>query len=193
VVPETPIPQAGDDQLAQLVDRFPCVGSFRHQNNLGATENFQSHQRSNTAGIRCAVTLFQCDLALEALRHIGENSRGPDMQARSVLGRPIWGRVVRLDPGPPKKVPHVGWNRLSQIAPHPLFKGVKPHVDFYFVHSYHCVPSHAEDIAAVCDFAGNFVAAVAKGNVAGMQFHPEKSQPSGMRILENFADWEPEC
>lgn len=105
----------------------------------------------------------------------------------------IPGRVVRLDPAPPNKVPHVGWNSLSQIAPHPLFRGIKPHVDFYFVHSYHCVPHHAEDIAAVCDFAGNFVAAVAKGNVAGMQFHPEKSQPSGMRILGNFADWEPEC
>jgi glutamine amidotransferase len=66
-------------------------------------------------------------------------------------------------------------------------------VDFYFVHSYQCVPSDVSTIVATCDYGGEFVAVVGRGNVAGMQFHPEKSQPSGMRILENFADWTPAC
>lgn len=105
----------------------------------------------------------------------------------------IKGDVVKLTPCAPHKVPHVGWNNLNSIKPHPLFEGVKPDVDFYFVHSYHCVPADPGDALAICDFGGEFVAGVARGNVAGVQFHPEKSQPSGMRILENFAQWKAGC
>ena len=91
------------------------------------------------------------------------------------------------------KVPHVGWNSLEHVRVHPLFSGIKRHVDFYFVHSYHCLPSDPADIVARCDYGGAFVAAVARANVAGTQFHPEKSQPSGLGILENFAAWDPTC
>jgi imidazole glycerol-phosphate synthase subunit HisH len=118
--------------------------------------------------------------------------RGDEHGSSDGLGL-IPGDVVRLDPAPPNRVPHVGWNSLDRIVPHPLFRGVKPKVDFYFVHSYHCRPAHSEDVLATCDFGGDFVAAVARANVAGMQFHPEKSQPSGMLILNNFAQWEPVC
>lgn len=105
----------------------------------------------------------------------------------------IPGQVIRLSPQSPNRIPHVGWNSLSRIQSHALFRGVKPQVDFYFVHSFHCVPENDGNVIATCDYGGEFVAAVAKSNVAGMQFHPEKSQPSGMRILENFVEWEPEC
>lgn len=100
------------------------------------------------------------------------------------------GEVNMLLPTPPEKVPHVGWNSLSFVKPHPLFKGIKSNIDFYFVHSYHCIPSDPSDAIAHCNFGGDFVAAVARNNVAGMQFHPEKSQPAGMRILENFSHWD---
>jgi len=105
----------------------------------------------------------------------------------------IEGSVVRLEPMQPNKIPHVGWNNLTHVKPHPLFEGIKPQVDFYFVHSYHCVANNADNILATCDFGGNFIASVAHNSIVGMQFHPEKSQPSGMRILENFAEWDPEC
>jgi len=105
----------------------------------------------------------------------------------------IKGAVVRLRPSPPNKVPHVGWNNLSRIAPHPIFCGIKQNVDLYFVHSYHCLPDNPDDVIAICDFAGGFVAGVASGNVIGLQFHPEKSQPSGLRILKNFVEWDMEC
>lgn len=104
----------------------------------------------------------------------------------------IRGEVVRLAPAPPHKVPHVGWNSLKP-AKHPLLEGVKPDVDVYFVHSYHCVPQDRRDAIGLSDFGGEFVAAVARGNVAGMQFHPEKSQPAGVRILDNFAQWDGAC
>jgi glutamine amidotransferase len=105
----------------------------------------------------------------------------------------IAGRVTLMTPSAPLKVPHVGWNSLEHVREHPLFSGVKHHVDFYFVHSYHCLPSDPADVVARCDYGGAFVAAVARANVAGTQFHPEKSQPSGLGILENFAAWDPAC
>src|SRR5450830_464216 len=99
----------------------------------------------------------------------------------------IPGDVIRLTPEPPIKVPHVGWNSLIGVAKHPLLAGVKSTVDVYFVHSFHCVPRDEGDVIARCNIGGEFVAAVARGNVAGMQYHPEKSQPAGVRMLENFA------
>lgn len=103
------------------------------------------------------------------------------------------GRVVPLSPAPPCRVPHVGWNGLSYSRLHPLFHGVKEHVDFYFVHSYQCVPALEETVLAQCDYGGEFVAAVGKENVVGVQFHPEKSQDMGLKILENFAEWDGSC
>jgi glutamine amidotransferase len=105
----------------------------------------------------------------------------------------IPGNVVRLAPAAPHKVPHVGWNALPQMRQHPVLDGIKPHVDFYFVHSYHCVPDQQDDVIAVCDFGGPFVAVAARHNIVGMQFHPEKSQPGGMRILDNFVAWNGQC
>lgn len=102
----------------------------------------------------------------------------------------IPGQVLRMRPEPPHRLPHVGWNSLLHARKHPLFAGVKDHVDVYFVHSYACQPSDEADVIARCEHGGQFVASVARGNVAGMQFHPEKSQPMGLRLLENFVQWD---
>jgi imidazole glycerol-phosphate synthase subunit HisH len=118
--------------------------------------------------------------------------RGEEHGPTNGLGL-IPGEVVKLEPLPPHKVPHVGWNSLTPTKPHPLLARIKPSVDFYFVHSFHCVPANTADVLGTCDFGGSFVAAVAAGNVAGMQFHPEKSQPAGIQILENFIEWDPAC
>ena len=102
----------------------------------------------------------------------------------------IPGEVKYLVPASPNKVPHVGWNSLNIIQEHPLLERYRPGVDLYFVHSYQVLPKSTDHIIAKTDFGGEFVSAVAKDNVAGMQFHPEKSQPYGLKILENFVDWE---
>lgn len=102
----------------------------------------------------------------------------------------IPGEVKYLTPTSPNKVPHVGWNSLNITQEHPLLERYRPGVDLYFVHSYQVLPKSTEYIIAKTDFGGEFVSAVAKDNVAGMQFHPEKSQPYGLKILENFVDWE---
>ncbi|MBQ1866177.1 MAG: imidazole glycerol phosphate synthase subunit HisH, partial [Bacteroidales bacterium] len=91
--------------------------------------------------------------------------------------------VRRFVPGEGIKVPHMGWNSLSQLEG-PLFKGIDEGTYFYFVHSYRA--DICEDTAAVCDHGGKFSAAICRGNFYGVQFHPEKSGAAGERVLKNF-------
>ena len=84
-------------------------------------------------------------------------------------------------------VPHVGWNQVDQIRAHPLFNGVANGSFFYFVHSYFCEPIEAPVIAGQTEYAVNYASVVAHENVCGVQFHPEKSQAAGLRLLQNFA------
>jgi glutamine amidotransferase len=117
---------------------------------------------------------------------------GEEHGTRSGLGL-IAGKVMPLQPSELLRVPHVGWNGLSYARRHPLFSVVKEHVDFYFVHSYQCCPTYESDVLAYCDYGGKVVAAVGRANVVGVQFHPEKSQDMGLKILENFAVWDGTC
>jgi glutamine amidotransferase len=100
--------------------------------------------------------------------------------------------VVRLAPGDPSlRVPQVGWNDLEYRSDSPLFNGVPSRADFYFVHSYYMKCAEQGDVDAVCDYGGPVTAAVRKNNVFATQFHPEKSQDYGLKILENFLKWNP--
>jgi glutamine amidotransferase len=105
----------------------------------------------------------------------------------------ITGEVVRLVAGPDAlKIPHMGWNNIAIKQPHPLFEGLGSNqLNFYFVHSYHFRPDDLESVVASCDCGLPFVAAVAKNNIVAAQFHPEKSQDSGIEVLENFIAWSP--
>ena len=84
-------------------------------------------------------------------------------------------------------VPHMGWNQIEPVGPHPLLSEIS-HGDFaYFAHSYTCVPARETDIMAYTDYGGRFASGVARDNIYGIQFHPEKSQRVGLQILKNFA------
>ncbi len=85
------------------------------------------------------------------------------------------------------KIPHMGWNQLEPAWEHPLLRGVQPGDYAYFVHSYYCEPVEATAVLAWTDYGFPFASVVAENNVFGLQFHPEKSQGVGLRILENFA------
>lgn len=182
-LPATVLPSP--DQLGAC-DRIllPGVGSFAHAmrnlNQGGWTEALRDAAAAGKPLL--GVCLGMQLLFDEGLEH------GPS----AGLGL-IPGRVVPLVPASPCRVPHVGWNDLTYARPHPLLKGLRAHVDMYFVHSFHCCPVDAQDILATSDHGGAFVAVVARGNVAGTQFHPEKSQDAGLKLLENFAAWEPAC
>ena len=99
----------------------------------------------------------------------------------------IPGRVTRF-PANGLKVPHMGWNQLEFDAVHPLLTNVEPGSHTYFVHSYHCIPENSSDIIARTDYGGLFTAIVGRNNVYGLQFHPEKSQHTGLQIIRNYVE-----
>jgi imidazole glycerol-phosphate synthase subunit HisH len=97
------------------------------------------------------------------------------------------GKIVRFQDQPELKIPHMGWNTLDIVRPHRLFEGIANGSSVYFVHSYYVVPSDDSVVAARSEHGGPFVAAVARENLFATQFHPEKSQTVGLRLLKNFA------
>jgi glutamine amidotransferase len=107
----------------------------------------------------------------------------------------IKGDVVEMTPSDPSlKIPQIGWNTLDLRRPHPLFEGIKTGPDglhAYFVHSYHLAAEKAEDVIATTDYGGPMTAFVGRDNVAGAQFHPEKSQALGLKLIANFLSWQP--
>ena len=104
----------------------------------------------------------------------------------------IPGEVVRLTPAEPHlKVPHMGWNSLSLLQPHALFEGMADGTDVYFVHSYYIRPKNPAHILATTEYAGSIPAIVGRDNIAGTQFHPEKSQQEGLAFLGRFLKWRP--
>jgi imidazole glycerol-phosphate synthase subunit HisH len=91
--------------------------------------------------------------------------------------------------GLPLKVPHMGWNQVRQTAPHPLWNGIPQDTRFYFVHSYYADSADPADVAGETEYALRFTSAAARANIFAVQFHPEKSQRGGLRLLENFMTW----
>jgi imidazole glycerol-phosphate synthase subunit HisH len=98
------------------------------------------------------------------------------------------GKVVRFNLLHEFKVPHMGWNRGQFLRPAPLLKGIADGTYFYFVHSYYCVPEDPGIVAIQTDYGQPFCAAVWSDNLFATQFHPEKSQAEGLKILKNFAE-----
>lgn len=96
------------------------------------------------------------------------------------------GHVTRFSDTPGLKVPHMGWNQLRQCRSSSLVKGLGDESFAYFVHSYYCVPTNPDDVVAIVDYGFPFTAVVQRDNIYGVQFHPEKSQRTGLRILSNF-------
>lgn len=96
------------------------------------------------------------------------------------------GYVTRFPDTLNMKVPHMGWNNLQAERPSPLLEGLEKDSYAYFVHSYYCVPANREDVLITVDYGIPFTAAIQRDNIYGVQFHPEKSQRTGLRILTNF-------
>lgn len=89
------------------------------------------------------------------------------------------------------KVPHMGWNQVHHLSDHPLWSGIDQDARFYYVHSYYVQPQDEQLVQAVSDYPAPFVCAVAQKNLFAVQFHPEKSQAAGLKLLQNFVRWNP--
>lgn len=104
----------------------------------------------------------------------------------------VGGTVERL-PDADQVLPHVGWSTVEFQFEHPVADGIKPGRDFYFVHSYGLSTDHPDEALCISQYGARFTSVVARGNVVGFQFHPEKSQANGLKLIENFCNWDGRC
>jgi glutamine amidotransferase len=157
---------------------LPGVGAFtRGIENMRARGFDEALERDVVAA---GVPLLGLCLGMQLLASHGEEGSGA-----TGLGL-VPGAVVRIDPSDGLRVPHVGWNEVHHERPSPLFEGIESGRDFYFVHSYHFVPEDTADVVAWTPYGDRLAAAVQRGTVLGVQFHPEKSQRAGFALLRNF-------
>jgi glutamine amidotransferase len=179
-----------EPEVVAAADRLvlPGVGAFRDcRSGLLAVEGLW--QALEEQVIRRARPFLGICVGMQLLA-----SKGLEFGETEGLGW-IDGLVRRIAPkGNNFKIPHMGWNSLALTRPHPLFAGLSlgeagPHG--YFVHSFELLTEDAGDRLATTDYGGPITAAVARGNIAGCQFHPEKSQLLGLQVLGNFLDWRP--
>jgi len=104
----------------------------------------------------------------------------------------IDGEVVAIEPADPGlKIPHMGWNELQPLSAHPVLEGLPAGSHTYYVHSYELRPAARADLLATTDYGGALTAVIGRDNLVGTQFHPEKSQAAGLRLIANFLRWRP--
>jgi glutamine amidotransferase len=172
---------ANFDDISHLI--LPGVGNF----SAAIPEIENRHLRQPILNfVASGRPLLGTCLGMQLLMTIGE-------EGGSYFGLDlIPGKVTRLK-GDGLRVPHVGWNILNIEQAHPIFQNIKSGRDFYFVHSYEAVCEYSNDMLANTEYGGVVTAAVGRNNVVGVQFHPEKSQLNGLRLLENFCQWDGKC
>ena len=164
---------------------LPGVGAFADcRRGLAAVPGLEAALRE-TAIARVRPFLGIC-LGMQLMA-----DRGREFETVSGLGW-IAGEVVPIEPRDATlKIPHMGWNQIEPRTPHPLLQGLGAGAHAYFVHSYHFRLANPADLVAVTDYGGPLTAIIGYGNLAGTQFHPEKSQEAGLRLIGNFLRWCP--
>ncbi|MEM7689240.1 MAG: imidazole glycerol phosphate synthase subunit HisH [Pseudomonadota bacterium] len=175
-----------DAQVVRAADRIvlPGVGAFKAcRDGLKAVPGMIEAMTERVA-VGGAPFLGIC-VGMQLLA-----DRGLEFGSHKGLGW-IPGEVRRIEPSDPAiKVPHMGWNDVA-LLPHARGHAVIDPGEAYYLHSYHFAADNPADVAAITDHGEGLVAAVARDNVLGVQFHPEKSQAYGLRLLENFLAWAP--
>lgn len=129
-------------------------------------------------------------MGLQVLMSHSDENGGTDLLGLFVGGVRRFEGLPHGDNGLPLKVPHMGWSQVRQVGQHPLWEGIPDQSRFYFVHSYRVVPEDVTLIAGTTDYGVRFTAAIARDNLFATQFHPEKSADAGLRLLENFVNWD---
>jgi glutamine amidotransferase len=176
-----------DPEAVAAADRLvlPGVGAFAHCMTLVEAIPGLVEAMTENAVARGRPFLGVC-VGMQMLA-----TRGLEFGERAGLGW-VAGDVKLIEPADPRlKVPHMGWNVLTGMADHPLLAGEAAAPHMYFTHSFALDAKHPADVLANFEHGGQYVAAVARGNIAGVQFHPEKSQTAGLRLLANFLEWRP--
>jgi len=169
---------SSDENVLRKAERLvlPGVGAFGACMNALAERGFDDLVRERVAA---GTPLLGVCVGLQMLFEESE-----EFGITSGLGL-LRGRVRRFSDD--VVVPQVGWNQIQQLVPHRLFDGIEDSSFFYFVHSYYCEPLEGDVILGQTDYGVAYASVVAHQNLCGVQFHPEKSQAAGLRLLSNFA------
>ena len=177
----------GDAKAVSAADRIvlPGVGAFADcRRGLAAVPGLEAALKEAVIGKGRPFLGICVGMQLMA-------TRGLEFTVTPGLGW-IPGEVVAITPQDKAlKIPHMGWNELAVARPHPLLAGIETGAHVYFVHSYEFRVKDAADVLATTDYGGAVTAMIARDNIAGTQFHPEKSQAVGLRLLKNFLGWQP--
>jgi glutamine amidotransferase len=190
VAPQCDVVVTADSEVVRRAERvvFPGQGAMR-----------DCMREMDARGLRSAVLeaarekpfLGIC-IGLQMLFDFSEEGNTPGLGL-------LPGRVRRFPPnemidslGNKLKVPHMGWNEVHQAAGHPLWDGITDASRFYFVHSYFAEPAQSDIVAGYSLYPFPFTCAVGRGNLFAVQFHPEKSHEAGLKLLANFAAWQPQ-
>ena len=177
-----------DPEIIRAADRviFPGVGAIR--------DCMAEIRRLGIGEIVAEVSQTKPVLAIcvgfQALMDFSEENEGVECLGMARGRVRFFGDHLTESDGTRLKVPHMGWNCVSQSIDHPLWHGIANDSRFYFVHSYYIEADPSETVAGVTHYGIDFAAALAKGNVFAVQFHPEKSQHAGLRLLKNFLGWQ---
>lgn len=173
-VADTPDGLQGADAII-----LPGVGAFGAGMEQVRARGFEAPVK---AAVAAGIPLLGICLGMQFLFEVSE-----EMGEYTGLGL-LPGRVLKFPDDLGLKIPHMGWNQLEPCRESPLLAGVNAGDYTYFVHSYYCAPADDADVLATTDYGMPFTSIVARDNVYGVQFHPEKSQAVGLRILQNFVD-----
>lgn len=181
---DTQTVSSSDDMLNITHLILPGVGSF-----------FNAMRRLHSADLVEPIRRHAADgrpimgicLGMQLLA--GRGSEGGESEGLGLIS----GEILPFEKVPNFRLPHVGWNVLHSQKQHPLLEGIRDNVDFYFVHSYFFSAKLDADIVGITEYGLSFPSFVASGNIVGVQFHPEKSQRNGLRLLDNFCLWDGAC
>jgi len=182
-----PVVVTSDPEAVRRADRIvlPGVGAFAEcRAGLAARDGLFEAMEERVIG--AGVPFLGVCVGLQMMADVG----------RERVDTPgfgwIAGEVLLIEPDDPSlKIPHIGWNSLEDVAGHPVLAGIAPGAHAYFVHSYHFAAADPASVLARVDHGGPVTAVVARDNLIGTQFHPEKSQETGLRLIANFLAWQP--
>ena len=179
-----------DPDIIRQADRviFPGVGAIRdcvaEIRRLGLDEIV-----SEVSQVKPVLAIC---VGFQALMDFSEENDGVNCLGLARGTVRYFGDNLKESDGERLKVPHMGWNCVKQAVDHPLWADIPDNSRFYFVHSYYIDADPSEIVAGVTHYGLDFAAALAKGNIFAVQFHPEKSQTAGLTLLRNFLSWQGE-
>lgn len=184
----TEVVLTADPQVVRDADRvlLPGVGAIRdciaEMRRLGVDAEVKEAIQSGKPFLGICV-------GYQALTDFSEENGGVDCLGEFGGRVNFFGKSLKDAEGEKLKVPHMGWNQVKQTLDHPLWQGIEQDTRFYFVHSYHVHLADKALVAGTCEYGVPFDVALAKENVFAVQFHPEKSSKAGLKLLQNFVNW----